>query len=151
MSMTILALDLATKTGWAVAQDGRIVESGVQDFALRRGESHGLMFLRARRWCLDTARTAGAGLLAYEQAHYRGGAATEVCVGLVTHAMGAAAELGIESMPIHTATLKLWATGSGKSKKPEMINAAMVKSGRQPQDDNEADAILLALYAGEQV
>lgn len=151
MSMTILALDLATKTGWAVARNSEIIESGVQDFALRRGESHGLMFLRARRWCLDTAKTAGAGLIAYEQAHYRGGASTEVCVGLVTHVMGVAAELCLESMPIHTATLKKWATGSGTSKKPEMIAAARVKSGRYPADDNEADAILLALYACEQV
>ena len=46
----ILALDLATHTGWAVASnDGKIISSGVQDFSKKRGEDNGLLFLRFLR------------------------------------------------------------------------------------------------------
>jgi hypothetical protein len=38
--MNILSLDMATKTGWALKENGRIV-SGVQAFAKQRGESPG--------------------------------------------------------------------------------------------------------------
>lgn len=44
----ILALDCGTKTGWCLLRDGRIYESGVEDFTKRRGESNGAMFLRFR-------------------------------------------------------------------------------------------------------
>ena len=83
--MRILALDLATKTGWAL-WDGARIESGVQDFSKKRGESNGMLFLNFNHW-LSRIVNATAGiptpvdLLVYEQAHYRGGAATEICVG----------------------------------------------------------------------
>ena len=82
--MKILALDTATKTGWAIFDSaaGRIIESGVQDFAKRRGESNGLMFLRFRAWLSQIIATARPDLIAYERAHHRGGAATEICVNL---------------------------------------------------------------------
>lgn len=43
--MNILALDMATKTGWAT-NAGRT--SGVQTFDVKRGESPGMRFLRCR-------------------------------------------------------------------------------------------------------
>ena len=85
-------------------------------------------------------------VIAYEQAHHRGGAATAVCVGLVTEVQAFAAERNIELMPVHTATLKKFATGSGRANKIDMIQAAK-KKGWNPQDDNEADAQLLLDYA----
>ena len=45
--MNILALDMATKTGWAM-NVGR--QSGIQTFDVRRGESPGMRFLRCRGW-----------------------------------------------------------------------------------------------------
>jgi hypothetical protein len=39
--LNILALDPATKTGWALYENGPI-ESGVQDFSTIRGESNGM-------------------------------------------------------------------------------------------------------------
>ena len=90
--MIILALDLATRTGWAVVRDGRVVESGVQTFDKRRGESNGVLFLRARKWLSEFGQSSPPDLVAYEQAHFRGGAATEICVGLQTRAQEIAAE-----------------------------------------------------------
>ena len=147
--MIIISQDLATKTGWAVWQNGNIIASGVQDFSKRRGESNGIMFLRYRKWLMDLARgcTEPPAVIAYERAHYRGGAATEICVGLQTHCQSIAAELAAHSLPVHTSVLKKWAAGSGTAKKPMMIEAARRLSGIEPEDDNHADAILIALFA----
>jgi Holliday junction resolvasome RuvABC endonuclease subunit len=149
--MNIIALDLASKTGWANFSDGRIIASGVQDFTKRRGESNGILFLRFRKWLIWLTETERPDVIAYEAAHFRGGAATEVCVGLQTHAQSIAAEIGCLSMPIQTMSLKKWATGSGSAKKPDMIEAAVRLSGIIPEDDNHADAVLLALYAAHEV
>lgn len=159
--MIILALDLATRTGWAIVRDGRVIESGVQDFSKRRGESNGVLFLRARKWLAEFGRVTPAAsaeglrratpdLVVYEQAHFRGGAATEICVGLQTRAQEIAAEWGVESAPVPTSTLKKWATGVGRAEKAAMIAWAAGKIGRQPEDDNEADAIAVGLWAAEQ-
>ena len=150
--MNILAVDAASKCGWALSMSGAL-ESGVEDFSLRRGESPGARFLRFRKWLLDMSelcrRQTGRDLelIVYEQAHHRGGAATEVCVGLTTrlqeHQAGIA---GCECVAVHTATLKKRATGRGNAKKPEMIAAARERWGIVPSDDNHADALcLLAL------
>jgi len=47
--MVIIGLDPGIRTGWALCRQGRILESGVQTFALARGESPGMRFLRFRR------------------------------------------------------------------------------------------------------
>jgi Holliday junction resolvasome RuvABC endonuclease subunit len=84
-------------------------------------------------------------VICYEQAHHRGGAATACCVGLVTEVQAFAAEHNIEIMPVHSATLKKFATGSGRANKDQMIEAAKAR-GWNPQDDNEADACLILEY-----
>jgi len=147
--MNILSLDLATKTGWATFFNHRI-SSGVQEFDLRRGESSGLRFLRFRAWLkeLKTYCPGKIDLIVYEQAHHRGGAATQLCVGLVTDVLAFAADIGAETMPVHTATLKKWATGRGNAGKATMKEAARQR-GYLPIDDNEADAALLLEYAME--
>lgn len=148
--MRILALDCATKTGWALCRDGVIEESGVQEFSLQRGESPGMRFLRFRRWLMNFGATI-PDVVVYEQSHHRGGAATELCVGMTTRAQEWAAEIQAESLPVHSGRLKKWATGNGAAGKEQMIEAAAVKTGITILDDNHADAILLALYAWAEV
>ena len=143
--MRILALDLATKTGWACNINGR--HSGVQSFDLKRGESPGMRFLRCRAWLNQMLQLLGGiDLIAYEQAHHRGGAATACCVGLVTEVLAFAAEHGIETLPVHTGSLKKRSTGSGRANKDRMFKAARER-GWSPEDHNEADAVLLLEYA----
>jgi len=148
----ILGLDMATKTGWCFVDDrGQVVESGVQDFTKKRGEGNGLLFLRFRKWLNELTRCLVRGkkvrLIAYEQAHHRGGAATVLCVGLETRAQEQAAKLGIESAPVMANRLKHFATGKGRARKGEMIEAAARILGRAPVDDNEADAVHVARWA----
>lgn len=147
--MKILGLDCATKTGWCIVEDGEIVESGVQSFAKKRGESNGILFMRFRKWLKDLVEMIEPDVITYERAHFRGGAATEIGVGLQTRAMEAAADFGIESCPYTTGEIKKRATGMGNAGKPEMIAAAEPILGRPPIDDNEADAVFVALLGHE--
>ena len=147
----ILGLDTATKTGWALwnTWDNKLIESGVQDFSKVRGESNGALFLRFRRWLSDMIKNNDVHFIAYEQAHHRGGAATEIGVNLTGRVQEICAEHLIEYATIHTGTLKKFATGKGDSGKEAMMKAAMIILGREPIDDNEADAIFIAKWAVE--
>jgi Holliday junction resolvasome RuvABC endonuclease subunit len=149
---TILALDCATKTGWAIGRkngDGaKLVESGVQVFDVRRGESPGLRFARFRSWLAEIWQVGGPfDLVIYEQAHHRGGAATELCVGMTTRVVEWAAEHGIEHAAVHTGTLKKAIGGHGHADKVVMMRKAQEMWDALPQDDNEADALCLLRYA----
>jgi crossover junction endodeoxyribonuclease RuvC len=152
--MRILALDLGTRTGWAL-WDGYRRESGVQLFEVKRGESPGMRYVRFRRWLQDvTIARGGIGvsdfprldLIVFEQAHHRGGAATEVAAGFSTRVLEHCAEWKIEHTSIHTATLKKATCGKGNASKEEML-AAVAAKWKAVTDDNEADAIALLYYA----
>lgn len=144
--MIVLAIDPGSALGWALGADGRLIESGVEDFSLRRGESPGARYLRFRAWLHRVQQTHPVSLVLYEQAHHRGGHATEVAVGFTTRCQEFAAEIGAECVAIHTATLKKRTTGSGRADKAAMIAAARERWGSEPSDDNHADALcLLAL------
>lgn len=140
----ILALDMATMTGWAVKIDN-YKESGTQWFGLKRGESSGMRFLRFRAWLQDMKNIDVPDLIIYEQAHHRGGAATQVGVGMVALLLEFAAENDVTTMPVHSATLKKWATGNGRASKGDMKKESE-RRGWKPADDNEADATLLLEY-----
>jgi crossover junction endodeoxyribonuclease RuvC len=142
----LLALDLGTRCGWAL-WDGARLESGVQVFDLKRGESPGMRFVRFNAWLAswapDTPRPA---LIAYEQTHHRGGAATEVAAGLATRVQEFCARHGVEHVAVHSATLKKWATGKGNADKAGML-AAVCRRWKPVTDDNETDAVALLQYA----
>mgnify|MGYP001594289900 CR=1 FL=1 len=157
-AVNVLALDLGSKTGWALVESGRI-ESGVQVFDVKRGESPGMRYVRFRRWLGEQGLSFGnkvfvprVELIVYEQVHHRGGAATEVASGFSTRVQEFCAEHGIEHAAIHSATLKKFATGKGNADKGEMFHAAVAKgwlSVADPatRDDNEVDALCLLRYA----
>ncbi len=136
--MNILALDCATRTGWACLLDGNI-ESGVQDFTKKRGESNGILFMRFNKW-LREITPFNVQVIAFEQAHHRGGAPTEICVGLTTRVMEFAASIDAEYMAVHSASIKRQATGKGKASKADMMLWFERTVGRPAIDDNEADA-----------
>ena len=144
--MKILAIDPGTHSGWAY-WDGQHLESGVQVFDLKRGESPGMRFLMFRSWLYKFPQPD---LYIYEQAHHRGGAATELLLGMTTRIQEQAAEVGRDYVSIHSATLKKWSTGSGRASKQDMIDAAEDRRGLDVHDDNEADAILLCLWARDE-
>ena len=146
--MRILALDLGTRTGWAL-WNGTRRESGVQTFDVKRGESPGMRYIRFNRWFSNMIgqNTPAVEVVVYEQTHNRGGAATEVSAGFATRVQEACAALGINHAAIHSATLKKFATGRGRCDKADVISAVNERFGPPfVSDDNEADAIALLEY-----
>jgi crossover junction endodeoxyribonuclease RuvC len=145
--MKILALDLGTHAGWALLESGH-VESGVQISDVKRGESPGMRYLRFNRWLEEMAGgDPRPGVIVFEQAHHRGGAATEVAAGFSTRVLEFCARHGIEHASVHTATLKKFATGKGNADKEAMVQAARQRFKPALADDNEADALWILEYA----
>jgi len=141
--MNILALDLATSTGWACS-DGA---SGVQSFKPRRGDSPGMRYLELRAWLSRVREVAPFELIAYEQPHHRGGYPTEVLVGMATTVQAWAAEHGVETTSRSSDEIKTHALGPRKGKKRwsklAMCLAAEKKFGFEPINDDHADAMWL--------
>ena len=131
-------------------KDGKVFESGVQDFSKTRGESNGAMFLRFRRWLDSLVSLPETSFVVYELAHHRGGAATEIAVNMTGRVQELAEAAHIPYASVHTGTLKKWATGTGNASKEYMMQNAGDILGRKPIDDNEADAVHLAAYAFSQ-
>lgn len=145
--MKILSLDLGSKTGWACQfTDGRR-ESGVQDFSLKRGESPGMRYIRFNAWLVELIGLGRPELIVYEMPHHRGGAATEILNGLATRVQEHCARFKIDHHAVHSATLKKWATGSGRASKEDMIKEFEKRTGKKPISDDEADAYMLLLLA----
>lgn len=149
----ILAIDPATKTGWAVLSEGKIIESGVIDFAKKRGESNGSMFYRFRNWLvsmldfsINRKGPQRINLVVYEQSHHRGGASTEIGVNLTGRIQEICSINAVEYATVRTTTLKKFFTGKGNAEKGAMVFEAEKHLGRTPIDDNEADAVALAFW-----
>jgi len=145
--MRILALDVGTKCGWAALTER--IESGVQRFDLLRGESSGIRFLKFNHWLNTMFALVKPDLVVYEQAHHRGGYATELAVGMTTRIMETCARESVDYASVHSATLKKWATGSGRADKIAMMKRASELAGREIESDDEADAYLLLQYGIE--
>ncbi|HJR01796.1 MAG TPA: hypothetical protein VKA83_09200 [Methylomirabilota bacterium] len=151
--MSILALDPATSTGWAIARptfpgsvEYRMLESGVQTFALSRGDSPGMRYLRFRRW-LEDVTPGDCTLIVYEQNFRRGGAATEVAANLAGRIQELCAIRAIEHTSVNVTTLKIWTCGSKKAASKEAMKAAVCNRWKVVESDDEADAVALLHYA----
>lgn len=163
MTRPVLALDLATRTGWALRDASGRVTSGVQEFALRRGESPGMRWIRFRAWLVEVLSLGGLShqtsprtpVLAYEQslAVHRGGHAAALAHGLTAIVQEEAAARGVEVTSIAPSALKKHATGRGNAKKPEVLSAARARWGRGEDlaDDNEADALCILAWVLEEI
>ena len=145
--MLIVAFDCATTTGYCVLQDGKHIESGIFKSTKKRGEGNGALFLRFNGHVRDIMAQYTPDIIVCEQAHFRGGAATEICVGLQTRIQEMACLVGAVYIAIHTAELKKAIAGHGKASKADMIKCATELSGKVPCADNEADAMCLAYFA----
>ena len=149
----ILAIDPGTHCGWAVHDGERIVASGVWNLAPRRGDSPGVRYLKLRRRLGDVLDAyPRLELVAVEQAHHRGGAATEYAIGVVTHVQSWCAEVGLEHVGVHSSHAKRFATGRGNASKQEMVAAALARwPGWVPESDDESDARWIAEAAAAEL
>lgn len=140
----VLALDLATVTGWAVLSSGGVRASGTVSFKPRRFEGGGMRFLRFEQW-LDGLGWTPCAVYFEEVRGHKGTDAAHIYGGLVAVLTTWCERRSVPYEGIPVGTIKRHATGKGNAGKPAMIEAARAR-GCNPQDDNEADAWLLLDY-----
>lgn len=145
MAKKIFFFDAATKTGWAVYLGGEPyskIESGVVEFRAGRGESNGMRYRNFAAWVGQMLDKYKPSIVGYEQAHHRGGYATELCVNFTGRIQEECARRNIDYAKVHTAKLKKHITGNGRASKVDVIEAVKKKYyGIGIVDDNHADAL----------
>ena len=163
MITKILAFDPGSFCGWASLDLGhglQRIESGVHKFNLKHGESGGMRFIRFNAWLEEITALTDPDFIVYEQpgARLPGMAARELLYGFVTRIQEYYTRQKIQYTACSPSALKKWATGKGNCKKGMMVAVAlkrrmMLDSGRLSyppfRTDDEADAVLLALWAME--
>lgn len=150
--MKILAIDSGTACGWSVRSADGTHASGVWNLAPPRGASPGTRYLYLIARLNEIAAAHKIDLVAVEQAHHRGGAATEYAVGVTTHVQSWCAERGLEHTKLHGGHAKKLATGRGNADKDAMVAAAQAKWPNYTfTDDNECDARWIAEAAAQEL
>lgn len=141
----ILALDLATTTGWAETDMLRIDPErvGLWNLSIRKGHPDGERFGRA--WAHIASRNPDA--IIYEASiNLRNLYAARVAHGLVAIVEAYAYEHRVVTFHVAPNTLKHWATGNGRADKAAMIETARERYGYSGDSDDEADALHLLQF-----
>jgi hypothetical protein len=171
-SSKTLALDLGTLTGSALLDAGTITGLGTlllateDELCLQRKEGRertaDIRFHRFLEF-LQEHTANGVNRIVFEDVIFCGSQAqTQLWASLRAAVWVVGRQPGVTVHSVPVATLKRFATGDGKAKKPEMARAlanlcpheytldaqsgVLCRAGR-PLDDNEVDAIWLAHYA----
>jgi Holliday junction resolvasome RuvABC endonuclease subunit len=149
--MTILALDLGTKTGWALLDNTGQITSGTIAFTPKRFEGGGMRYLRFKQWLTELKNASGdINTVCFEEVRRHLGVDAAHCFGGFLATLTAWCEhhnIPYTGTPV--GTIKKSACGKGNASKDEMIAAAKAL-GHNPGDDNEADALCLLHLAIKQ-
>ena len=150
MSHEILALDLATKTGWAVTVNQSEIVSGTWNMSKKAKDNELSLVLKFRDHLNDIkTKHPKIGQVVWERVDF---ARYVMAHALHNQLLGVlklwCADNHLPLMPVPVGTLKRHATGQGNSDKVAMTNAAIKKwLNNDFVDDNEVDARWLADYA----
>ena len=144
----ILALDVATKTGFAWS-DGERIEHGLWDLSASGSEHDGRRLMRFEDRLYEAIERWPIELIAFEELMMgsKGMIAAMQRSQLRGVLMLVAAKNEIAVRPCHISSVKVFATDKGNASKPEMIHAARVKLGVDVTNDNIADALWVLKYA----
>jgi Holliday junction resolvasome RuvABC endonuclease subunit len=155
INTSILALDLANHTGYAVRRrDGKILH-GVENFSPRASWSPGQRWQRFRSWLAETIVAHNINAIAYEVViqggslkggGHKSGTAGDVYGGFKAVMEMVADSHRLEIHPVYVATVKKTWTGNHQAKKPDMVAQAKAR-GFRVEDDNEADALAILHWA----
>lgn len=145
--MRILALDLGTKTGWALGEPYKSLVSGTQKFDPGRFEGGGMRYLRFRTWLTELNRNSPPDSVYFEEVRrHLSTDSAHAYGGFMAHLTAWCEDYKIPYAGIPVGTIKKFACGKGNADKKMMIKAAK-DLGFAPCDDNEADAIHILRYA----
>ncbi|MEM5429384.1 hypothetical protein [Cupriavidus oxalaticus] len=150
-NLNVLALDLGTTTGWAVAtRDGR-QKSGSLRLDPKKLGGNGRRWIAFREFLTATAREAGGVQAVYYErvCSHTGTTAAHVYGGYLAMLEAWCAANNIPMHGVAVATAKKAWTGNGRAKKPDMI-AEAERRGVKVIDDNHADALAVLAYGVKQ-
>lgn len=146
MSDTVLALDLATVTGFALRGGEGKVKSGRVRLPAPDPERLGKRLHEFRNWLTDMkGRAGGIDHVIWEDAFRQPGKAGEFFGNIVGVLLDWCEHHNITYSTVNASTLKKFATGHGHASKDQMVGAAR-RLGFDVIDDNEADAIHILRY-----
>ena len=146
--MTILAIDLGTKTGWALRSTDGQITSGTVGFKNDRWQGGGMRFLRFKGWLTEIkqmARNIDA-VFVEEVRRHAGVDASHAYGGWLAILTAWCEHHGIPYEAVPVGTIKRHATGKGNASKQAVIDAVRAL-GHDPVDDNEADALAILHWA----
>lgn len=135
--MNILALDIATHTGWCTK-----TASGVWDFSIKRDESSGMRLIRFKAKVREVIEKEQINLVVFERT--AGFHKNAIIVQSELHGVLKLflEENNIQYRAYSASEIKKFATGKGNAGKPLMIAAAKQKyPDVEIIDDNHADAL----------
>jgi len=152
VNVNILALDLGTKTGYALRRRDATLLHGTEDFTPRESWAPGQKWLRFRSWLSATITEHNITQIAFEDVKRHGPGQV-----LAAHAYGgfrAMLEMVADShrvrlVPVGVGTIKKHWTGKGNADKAAMEAQARAR-GFRPDTDNDADALAILHWAVDQ-
>ena len=146
--LRMLALDLGTKTGWALHGQDQSITSGTIEFKNDRWQGGGMRFLRFKQWLTEIKQMAGGldAVFVEEVRRHAGVDAAHAYGGFLAHVTAWCEHHAIPYEAVPVGTIKRHATGKGNANKDAMI-VAVRNRGFDPADDNEADALALLGWA----
>lgn len=148
MTITILALDLGTKTGWAIHKRDGAITSGTQSFAPKRFDGGGVRYLNFKRWLTEMKNTAGGfDYVQFEEVRRHAGVDAAHAYGGFMATLTAWCEH--HEIPYSGVGVGIWKKviiGKGNAAKEDVIRWA-VANGFRPEDDNNADALAILHFA----
>lgn len=138
--MNILALDIATTTGWATEH-----ASGTWNLKPARGESEGMRVVRFRAKVKEIIESMNINLVSYERPAGQHKSSIMVASEMVGVLKTLCEDLNVEYASYSATEIKKHFTGKGNANKDAMVAEAIRKFPDVTIiDDNHADA--LALY-----
>ncbi len=160
VTKAVLALDMATTTGWAIATPTAVAAwpigllgakgpiDGVTYGSVKfGGNGRGLLFLDFSRWLDRLVVSAGVGFTAVEApVQARTMAAMRIAGGLAAVTEMICAFRGVKSADVAPTTVKKHFSGTGTAKK-QQIMAVCDARGWLPQDNNAGDALAVLDWA----
>lgn len=139
MSEKILALDIATITGWATD-----TSSGIWNLRPNRGESEGMRVVRFKAKVKELITLEEITLVVYERPAGMHKSSIMVASEMVGVLKDLCEELKVNYASYSATEIKKHATGKGNSGKILMVKLAMEKfTNIRVLDDNHADALWL--------
>lgn len=142
--ITVLCLDLGTKSGWALRSSDRVVSSGTAEFKHDRYQGGGMRFLKFKQWLNQMlAAVDQIDAIYFEEVRrHLGVDAAHAYGGFLAHLTAWCEQHGIAYEGVPVGTIKRHVTGKGNANKAKVIQAVR-QLGYYPTDDNEADALAL--------